>query len=164
MKIYNGTGDFGETSNLSGQKISKNDVSIHFIGEADELNSHLGLVKALLSDGQARQFIEEIQKKIMKLMSHACAPADSRYFFCDDEVKVLETEIDKLTRDVQENSQFVLPGKNVTEAQIHIARAVARRTERLFFAVSERLPLCQEAGAYLNRLSDYLFALSQHSA
>jgi len=153
-----------ETTNLNGQKISKNDILIHFIGEADELNSHLGLVKALLSDEEKRQFIETIQKKIMQIMSHASDSENSKYFFLEEDVEVLEKEIEKLSHNIQEKHQFVLPGKNVTEAQIHIARAVARKTERLFAAVSEKRPLCPKAGSYLNRLSDYLFALARQFA
>ncbi|MDR1840291.1 MAG: cob(I)yrinic acid a,c-diamide adenosyltransferase [Treponema sp.] len=161
MSVYTGTGDTGETSVLSGRKVSKNDPIIHFIGACDELNSHLGLVKVMFSGEDARQsFIEEIQKKLMKLMSHACDTTNEKYFFTEDEVSVLEKEIDKLSQKLAKHD-FVLPGRNITEAQIHIARAVARRAERLFFAANEKQQLCPKAGAYLNRLSGYLFVLSQ---
>ena len=159
MKEYCGSGDTGETSGLNGQRISKNDPVIHFIGTCDELNSHLGLVKALLHDTEARQFIEEIQKNIMKLLSHASDSANEKYFFRAEDTVSLERETDRLS---QKNPKgFVIPGKNITEAQIHISRTIARRAERLFFAVAEKQPLCKPAGAYLNRLSDYLFSLSQ---
>jgi len=160
MSICTGTGDTGETSTLNEQRVSKSDAVIHFIGTADELNSHLGLVKAMLTNGETRQFIEEIQKKLMKLMSHACDPANEKYFFTEDEVSVLEKESARLSQQLPKQ-QFVLPGRNITEAQIHIARTVARRAERLFFAANEKRQLCQKSGAYLNRLSGYLFVLSQ---
>jgi len=151
----------GETSGLNGQRVSKNDPVIHFIGACDELNSHLGLVKALIQDKEEKQFIEEIQKNIMKLMSHASDNSDEKYFFGADETASLEKEIGRLSPKNPKGSEFVIPGKNVTEAQVHIARTVARRAERLFFAACEKQALCEEAGAYLNRLSGYLFALSQ---
>ena len=163
MSIYTKTGDTGETLDLSGQRVSKNDVMIHFVGAVDELNSHLGLIKAMLSDNNTRQFIEEIQKKIIKMMSHASDTANAQYRFCEEEVSFLEKEIDKLSEQLPQQIQFVLPGRNVTEAQIHIARTVARRAERLFFAVHEKQPLCPNAGVYLNRLSDYLFVLAMTS-
>jgi cob(I)alamin adenosyltransferase len=56
---------------------------------------------------------------------------------------------------------IVIPGKDILKAQIHLARTAARKTERMFFAATEQYSLCQKAGAYLNRLSDYLFVLSQ---
>jgi len=166
MSVCTGTGDMGETSTLDEQRVSKNDPIIHFIGVCDELNSHLGLVKAMFSSEDTRQLevqiqiIEEIQKKLMKLMSHACDSANEKYFFTEDEVSVLEKEIDKLSQKIVKHD-FVLPGRNITEAQIHIARTVARRAERLFFAANEKQQLCPKAGAYLNRLSGYLFVLSQ---
>jgi cob(I)alamin adenosyltransferase len=161
MGIFSGTGDTGETSALNGQRVSKNDPLIHFIGACDELNAHLGLVKAMFPVEDTRQFfIEEIQKKLMKLMSHASDPANEKYYFCEDEASVLEEEIAKLSQQLPKQ-QFVLPGRNITEAQIHIARTAARRAERLFFAANEGRRLCLKAGAYLNRLSDYLFVLSQ---
>jgi len=163
MSIYSRRGDAGETSILSGQKLSKNDIRIHFEGTADELNSHLGLVKALLACEEKRKFIEKIQINIMKLMSHISSPADEKHIFSAEEVKSLEKEIDRLMENKKIN-ELVIPGKNTIEAQLHIARTVARKAERLFFAVNENYPLSPTAGTYLNRLSDYLFALSLSSS
>jgi len=161
VKIYSKIGDIGETSTLNGKKISKNDILIHFSGEIDELNSRLGLVKAMHPDDGIRQFIEEIQKKLMKLMSHISDIENEKYFFTESEICVLENEIDRLSENIEKRDQFVIPGKNILEAQIHLARTAARKTERIFFAVNEQHSLCQLAGVYLNRLSDYLFVLSQ---
>jgi cob(I)alamin adenosyltransferase len=160
MRIYTRAGDGGETSTLSGQKVSKNDASIHFEGAADELNSHLGLIKTMLS-GNSRQFIEEIQANLMKLMAHVSDRANERYFLGGDAVGGLEKEIDRLSESLPPLSAMLVPGKNAVEAHIHIARAVARRAERLFVAVNAEHPLCPGAGAYLNRLSDYLFTLAR---
>ena len=160
MRIYTGAGDGGETTALSGQKVSKNDAVIHFEGTADELNSHLGLIKTMLADGE-RQFIEGIQKNLMKIMAHVSDRADERYFLGEDAVNGLEREIDRLSANLPPLSEMVVPGKNTVEAHIHIARAVARRTERLLVAVNAEHPLCPQAGVYLNRLSDYLFTLAR---
>jgi len=161
MRIYTRTGDEGETSTLGGQRVSKNAAAIHLEGALDELNAHLGLIKTLIPGADTRQFIEGIQKNLMKLMAHVSDPANGRFLFSDDEVGGLEREIDRLSENLPQPAQLVLPGRNATEAQIHIARTVARRAERLFTAVNAEHPLCREAGAYLNRLSDYLFTLSQ---
>jgi len=58
------------TTLLNGRRVSKNDPLIHLSGSVDELNSHLGLVKALPVGDDVRKFIEEIQKNLMKLMSY----------------------------------------------------------------------------------------------
>jgi len=161
MNIYTKTGDFGETFNLCGEKVSKNDCLIHFIGTVDELSSHLGLVKATFSNTDTCQFLERIQKNLVSIMAHASDPANEKYFFNEDETAVLEKEIDRLSDQTVMPPGPVLPGRDITEAHIHITRTVARRTERLFFAANALHPLCQKAGAYLNRLSDYLFVLSR---
>ena len=161
MNIYTRMGDSGFTANLRGQRISKNDTLMHLIGAIDELNSHLGLIKTMFSGGENSQFIEETQKNLMKLMAHVSDTENEKYLFSNDKVDDLEKEIDKLLGKSHKQFELVLPGKNASEAHIHIARTVARRAERLFFAANENQTLCQTAGAYLNRLSDYLFVLSQ---
>jgi len=149
------------TTFLNGQKVSKNDILIHFIGAADELNSHLGLVKALPVGNDTRKFVEEIQKNLMKLMSHVSDSKNEKYIFTEKEPAELEKETERLKAPLPALTQFVLPGRDVVDAQIHIARTVARRAERLFAAANEKQPLCPNAGVYLNKLSGYLFVLSQ---
>jgi len=161
MSITTKKGDQGETSGLCGERVSKNSDVIHFWGTADELSSHLGLIKALLPDERARLFIEVIQTKLIKLMAHVSDIENCDYFFSGEEVDVLDKETGSLSEKLPKRFQLILPGKNITEAQIHIARTVARRAERLFVAVNEKHKLCPDAAAYMNRLSDYLFVLSQ---
>jgi cob(I)alamin adenosyltransferase len=165
MGIYTRKGDKGKTSDLSGREASKNSASIHFIGTADELNCHLGLIKAMISNEDSNQsthnFLEEIQKNLVIIMSHVSDVTKKNLFLSVDKVAILEKEIDKLSANFPKQNRMIVPGKSITEAQIQIARAVARRAERLFFAVGEEQSVCSEAGAYLNRLSDYLFVLSQ---
>ena len=170
--IYTRLGDNGETMDLTGAKIPKSSAVIHLIGVIDELDTHLGLVKAMLSHVDAWQyswrtacaFIEKIQKNLMKLMSHVSDSKNEKYFLSENDVAVLEKEIDTLAKNIPNLTSFAIPGKNIIEAQIQLARAVARRAERYFFGVNQKLPMCNAAGNYLNRLSDYLFALSQQES
>ncbi|MCL2215137.1 MAG: cob(I)yrinic acid a,c-diamide adenosyltransferase [Treponema sp.] len=172
MSIYTGKGDNGETSDLAGKRLSKNDIVIHFLGALDELNSNLGLIRAMLSNEDAWQvswlsacqFIELAQKNLVKLMSHVSDIGNNSYFFSNTEITGIEKQIYKLTGSLPKLTKFVIPGKNIIEAQIQIARTIARRAERYFFAVNEKEYLCREAGVYLNRLSDYLFVLSQQES
>lgn len=162
MTIYTKTGDDGSTSMLNGEKVSKNDERIHLVGTLDELNSHLGLIKAQLSDEETRQFLHGIQTMLMKLMAHGSDNTDEKYFPSENDTQELEREIDKLSGLLPRRFQLVLPGTTAIEAQIHIARTVARRAERHFVAANAALPMSRHAGAYLNRLADYLYVLSQH--
>ena len=164
MSIYSKTGDGGETSLLNGSRVSKNDIRIHFEGVSDELNSQLGLVKALITDNDNKQFIEDIQKTLMLIMAHVSDSKNEKYRLTEKEISLLENEIDTLSQNLPKEPQFAIPGKSVLEAQIHIARTAARRAERVFTAINEKSTLNKTALAYLNRLSDYLFVLSLHFA
>jgi cob(I)alamin adenosyltransferase len=172
MGIYTRKGDEGKTCDLSGREVSKNSVTINFVGAADELNCHLGLIKAMISHEDSWQlsakstgkFLETIQKALVLIMSHVSDVKNSNFFLPQDEVDKLEKEIDRLHANLPKQEKLVIPGKNIIEAQIQIGRTIARRAERFFFAVKEVQPLRKEAGAYLNRLSDYLFVLSQQES
>jgi ATP:cob(I)alamin adenosyltransferase len=56
--------------------------------------------------------------------------------------------------------QFVIPGKNLASAQLHVARTLSRRLERLLTAM-DRAPLRDELKRYINRLSDALFSMAR---
>ncbi|MCL2721527.1 MAG: cob(I)yrinic acid a,c-diamide adenosyltransferase [Treponema sp.] len=172
MSIYSRKGDKGQTENLNGQSLSKNDIILYCIGAIDELNSHLGLVKAMLSNEDSWQVswlsacnvIEKVQKNLINIMAHISDFKNEKYFLSEKEILFLEKEIDRLTANLPKLTDFIIPGKNIIEAQIQIARTITRRAERLFFAVNEKSPLNPQAGIYLNRLSDYLFVLSQQES
>jgi cob(I)alamin adenosyltransferase len=62
------TGDGGETSLLSGERVKKSDPRIHFVGTLDELNSHIGLIRSqgadqLVSSG----ILEQVQKDLFEI-------------------------------------------------------------------------------------------------
>ena len=154
------TGDKGTTGLLSGERVSKNSPVIHLEGALDELNSHLGLVKTRLIDEDDRKFLEATQHNLMKLMAHASDVDNEKYVFTEAEPAGLEDEIKRLNEFLPQKFSLVVPGKSETETFVHIARTVARRAERYLVAVNEEKPLNPHAGEYLNRLSDYLFALS----
>jgi len=184
MKIYSGNGDEGQTIDFAGHKVSKNSCAIHLLGTLDELNCYLGLIKTMLSNDDSWQlswkaackYIEKIQKNLMKMMSHVSDKKCEIYLFSDLEINSIEKEIDRLSENIPKQNKLIIPGSNIIEAQIQIARTIARRGERYFFALKEEIllkekalqkkeaHLCPNAGIYLNRLSDYLFILSQQES
>ena len=48
-KIYTRTGDDGSTGMADGSRLSKADSLFSVMGDVDELNSHIGLVRAYLA-------------------------------------------------------------------------------------------------------------------
>ena len=59
-------------------------------------------------------------------------------------------------------TSFVLPGGTPAAANLHVARAVARRAERLIVELAGREPVNAAAIRYINRLSDHLFVASRY--
>jgi cob(I)alamin adenosyltransferase len=56
---------------------------------------------------------------------------------------------------------FILPGGTALAANLHLARTITRRAERLVTALAETEALNPEAVKYLNRLSDHIFVLGR---
>lgn len=79
-------------------------------------------------------------------------------------VSQLESWIDELNEHLPELKSFVLPGGNLLNAQLHIARTVCRRAERSVLALKHHEEVSDLVVQYLNRLSDLLFVMSRHAA
>ena len=73
----------------------------------------------------------------------------------------LERLSDRRSEDLPALENFVLPGGSVGSAQLHVARAVCRRAERLVVAVSRTEAVGDQVIVYLNRLSDALFVMAR---
>ena len=62
---------------------------------------------------------------------------------------------------------FILPGGTHAAAQAHVCRTVCRRAERSIYALADEAEVDARLLEYINRLSDYFFALAKkinHSA
>ena len=57
---------------------------------------------------------------------------------------------------------FILPGGSASAAQIHLARAVCRRAERVVVDLATSEEFGGDALRFLNRLSDFLFTLARY--
>ncbi|MFV0082874.1 ATP:cob(I)alamin adenosyltransferase, partial [Staphylococcus aureus] len=64
-----------------------------------------------------------------------------------------------LNADLAPLKSFVLPGGSALSANLHLARTVCRRAERIVVALTanEAEGISPESLQYLNRLSDFLF-------
>ena len=77
-------------------------------------------------------------------------------------VTALEELIDELTAVIGPLENFILPGGSLGAAQLHVARTVCRRAERLVIALSREEAVGQFVIPYLNRLSDALFVMARY--
>ncbi len=76
----------------------------------------------------------------------------------------LESWIDELNASLPELKSFVLPGGNLLNSHLHIARTVCRRAERSVLALKHHEEVSDLVVQYLNRLSDLLFVMSRYAA
>ncbi|HEY2720255.1 MAG TPA: cob(I)yrinic acid a,c-diamide adenosyltransferase [Chitinophagaceae bacterium] len=167
MKIYTKTGDKGTTSLIGGTKVLKSDLRIEAYGTVDELNSHIGLCKDVITDESSKRNLKEIQDRLFTIGSAlACDPEKEPKMKIPDlkeeDILLLEKEMDRMNETLPEMKHFILPGGHPSVSQLHIARVVCRRAERccvrLQNETNEENPLVLK---YMNRLSDYLFILAR---
>jgi cob(I)alamin adenosyltransferase len=81
----------------------------------------------------------------------------------DSQVERLEQEIDALNAELSPLTSFILPGGTPVATQLHLARTVCRRAERIAVKLASDAGEAVSPAAlkYLNRLSDLLFVMSR---
>ena len=155
--VTTGSGDDGTTGAADGQRLSKRHPRIEALGAVDELNSHLGLLRAQLpEDGDIRKLLGEVQQDLFDLGAEIAGGKTARIGAAA--VARLETQTEAHNAELPPLREFMLPGGGSAAAQCHVARAVCRRAERRVTALAGA---SEAAMAYLNRLSDLLFVLAR---
>lgn len=166
MKIYTKTGDSGETSLFSGGRVSKTHLRVEAYGTVDELNSVLGVVRASKPSIQADGWLETVQNQLFRLGSDLATPLDAKAEWLvridADNIAWVEERIDAITAALPELKNFILPGGALAAAQLHVARTVCRRAERVVAALGNQEEIGAHVLIYLNRLSDFLFTLARY--
>ena len=168
-RIYTRRGDSGETSLVGGQRVSKNTLRIECYGTVDELNSWLGLARVSSLEHPAlaglSTILLRVQHELFNLGSIlATLPQDvhpRQPRITNAETSQLEREIDGMNEDLPGLRSFVLPGGSRLNAELHAARTICRRAERVAVAIAREEAPPELAIQYLNRLSDALFVWSR---
>ncbi len=165
MKIYTRTGDDGTTSLFSGGRVPKHHYRVESYGTLDELNSMLGAARASQPSSRADAYLAQIQEQLFYLGADLATPLDAPTSYVvrmtAEPVAWLEEAIDRLSADLTPMRAFILPGGSPAAAQIHLARTICRRAERIVVALAEVEPIGDYVLPYLNRLSDFLFTLAR---
>lgn len=165
-KVYTRTGDKGMTSLVGGVRIKKSDIRLEAYGTVDELSAQLGVLVAMLPDGDDRRNLIRIQNSLFNVCTHLATdqsqtPLYPSAHLAEGEVAYLEQEVDRMMSLLPERQGFVLPGGTPAAAQAHVARTVCRRAERRIAALAEVATVGEDMQQYVNRLSDYLFVLAK---
>lgn len=163
---YTRSGDQGASRLPSGQFRPKNDALFEALGTVDELCAVVGVCHALLSESSAttlnnnptndddelKEWLVDVMSRLFDIGSQIAAEKETNdYFDVQAAVEELEDRIDVMTDRMPPLGSFVLPTGSLVAAQLHVARTVCRRAERL----------CLQ-NRYLNRLSDFLFTAARY--
>lgn len=163
MKIYTRGGDKGQTSLIGGSRVAKNDTRVNAYGTVDELNSTLGIVIALIDNQRLKKELQHIQHTLFDCGADLANPLiQSEGVIKKDDVNWLEERIDFYSECVAPLTKFILPGGSLAASQLHFSRTVARRAERMIINLAQEAQISKETTAYVNRLSDYLFAVARY--
>jgi len=164
-RIYTKTGDKGETALGDGTRRPKHALRIQAFGTVDETNSAIGIAR-LHAQGEVDAMLARIQNDLFDLGADLCVPetakrSEGRLRIVEAQVERLEREIDAMNAELAPLTSFVLPGGTPAAAYLHLARAIARRAERLMVELAASETVNDAAMRYINRLSDHLFVASR---
>jgi cob(I)alamin adenosyltransferase len=168
MKLYTRTGDDGSSGLFGGDRVSKSDLRLVAYGTLDELNSIMGLLRLHATPACTGQdTLQKVQQDLFVLGAILATPAarqdllGARMSRPTWSLADMEADIDRLTALAPPMTAFVLPGGTAASAHAHLARTVCRRAEREVVALTHEEPMNPAVQTYLNRLSDWLFALAR---
>jgi cob(I)alamin adenosyltransferase len=159
-------GDSGETSLLTGERVSKASLRPEAYGTLDEASSALGMAKAFAQNSAIKDMITTVQEDLLILGAElACErEVQAEYQIGVNRTLRLEQWIQELQEEVPLPRQFIFPGANAVSAALDLSRTIIRRAERRCIALKESELLDDpEVHAYLNRLADFLFTLARYA-
>lgn len=166
MKIYTRTGDLGRTSLLGRSGISKADPRVVCIGECDEMNTWLALLRGSLDEVAAAlsDTVFCVQQGLFDLGEELARAKGSpdQWKVSGQWVASVEQWIDEMDRQLPPLRQFIVPGGAPCAITAQLCRAVCRRLERNMAALAAEELINPQSLCWVNRLSDWLFVLGRY--
>ncbi|WP_420391891.1 cob(I)yrinic acid a,c-diamide adenosyltransferase [Acuticoccus sp.] len=165
-KIYTRTGDDGSTGLGTGERRKKFDLRIATYGTVDEANAVIGCARAAGVGERLDTLLQRVQNDLFDLGADLATPEGKALPYeplriTSGQVDRLEAEIDDLNGRLSPLKSFVLPAGGMAAAQLHLARTVCRRAERMMVELAETERVGEAALRYVNRLSDLLFVAAR---
>ena len=168
-KIYTRTGDDGTTGMADGRRVSKADNLFSVMGDVDELNSHIGLIRAQLTQTSTDVNKQADFAQALVIIQHLLFNIGGELAMPEYEgvsavhIDWLEQQIDAMNSTLPALKDFILPTGSVLVSQLHVARTVCRRAERQAVLLQQQRPqaIRPTAVSFINRLSDWLFVAAR---
>jgi len=163
MSIYTRRGDSGETSLADGSRVRKDSARVEAYGTVDEANSAIGLARAVPVDERLDGVLRFAQHRLFNCSASLAAPGGSAVAVTAEDVAALEAAIDGFEAATGAPGGFVIEGGCEAAARLQVARAVVRRAERRVATLAASEPVDPQVTAFINRLSDALFAGARYA-
>ena len=165
--FYTRKGDKGK-SYVGKKSVSKTCLEIEALGQLDELNSMLGVLKSRKIKKYLKDNLHQVQENLFTIQSHIANLMLNESFkvpeFKNLKVKEIEKIIDRIEKKLPPLKKFVISGSNQTSAWLDLLRAKSRNVERSVLKIKHIKLLSLDIRAYLNRLSSLFFALARQEA
>lgn len=158
MGVYTKTGDKGQTSLYTGERVDKDALRVETYGSVDEAGSALAMARAFATKEAVREKILVLLKKLPLLMADIASLGEKPMITREDS-EMMEKDIDAIDAKLPKLAHFLIPGDTQAGAMLDLARTSVRRAERRFCALAKEADLHEEDCVFLNRLSDYCFML-----
>lgn len=158
-QIATRTGDNGTTGLGDNQRVSKNSLRVHAMGEVDELNSNIGVLLCEDMPADVRELLVEIQHQLFNLGGELSIPGFE--LLKPEAVLALDEALAQHNEQLPRLQEFILPAGSRAAALAHVCRTVARRAERAVVALGNEEAIREAPRQYLNRLSDLMFVLAR---
>ncbi|MBS6459690.1 MAG: cob(I)yrinic acid a,c-diamide adenosyltransferase [Alistipes sp.] len=168
MKLYTKGGDKGKTSLIGGERVAKTDERVEAYGSVDELTAFLALLGDSMAEKDAdAEYVADIHRINSILMGVEALLAvgeggqDKVKPVSNEQTEWLEKRIDELQSRIAPITNFTIPGGCSVVSMCHVSRTVCRRAERAAIRAAQSQDIDTSALIFLNRLSDYLYALGR---
>ena len=158
-QIATRTGDDGSTGLGDGNRVPKDHLRVHAMGDVDELNSGLGLLLAEPLPDDVRELLVVTQHELFNLGGELSIPGFT--LLKPEAVLRLDEALAHYTEQLPRLKEFILPAGTRSAALAHVSRTVARRAERSLVTLAATAAVNEALRQYLNRLSDLLFVLAR---
>ncbi len=163
MRIYTKTGDKGETSLATGERVRKDHIRLEAYGMVDELSSSIGLLIAKICNDESAKdegvvTLMRVQNTLFDIGSLLAGCKGGS--FCQ-EIEILEKKTDDIQTTLGPLHAFILPRGTEAACMAHVCRTICRRAERRIVSLAREENVNAEILIYINRLSDYFFCLAR---
>src|SRR3989338_8861756 len=123
-QIATRTGDAGTTGLGNNQRVSKNSLRIHALGDVDELNSHIGLLLCERVPADVRELLVEVQHQLFNLGGELSIPGFE--LLKPEAVALLDAALEKYNATLPRLQEFILPAGSRAASLAPVGRTVAR--------------------------------------